>query len=207
MPEARQIPDATLEAMVQHTDPAWELRTATPAERGFCTAYRVEVGGDSTLRECYLKASPDGQRWGIPTEARIQAVLDRETTIPVPKVLTVVDEHDSHPAPFYVMCGRPGEDLAYERVGRLEDNALRRLARETGEYLGELHAVPAVEQFGHVRHDGPTLHGERPSGDPAILTIDDPREDWQNFVREYSDRELDRHEDSLFSGLTAELNR
>lgn len=155
VPKARAISDATLEAMVHQADPTWELRTATPAERGFCTVYRVVVDGVGEPRECYQKASPDGQAWGIATEARIQAVLDRQTTIPVPEVVSGTDDHDSLPTPFYLMRGQRGEDLAYERVGRLEDDALRRLAKETGTYLGELHSVPAVERFGHVRHDGP----------------------------------------------------
>ena len=88
--------------MVHETDPVWELREATPVERGFCPVYRFVVDEGGAPRECYLKASPDGRAWGIPTEARIQAVLDDHTTVPVPEVLSVTDSHDTLPTPIHL---------------------------------------------------------------------------------------------------------
>ena len=205
VPEAREVPDATLAEMVRRVEPTWEFREADPAERGFCSVYRVVVGDDGATRELYLKASPDGRAWSVPTESRLQAVLDARTSIPVPEVLGVVDEHETLPTPCFLMDALPGEAVAYERVGRLEDHALRRLARETGAYLGELHSVPAVDRFGHVRHDAPAQTGGRPDGDPAALTVGDPRDDWRIALRERVDHELDRHADSRFSDLTPEL--
>ncbi len=58
-----------------------------------------------------------------------------------------------------------------EHVAYCEDEFLRRLVRETGEYLAEPNGIPAVEQFGNVRHDGPDLGGERPDADPAVPTV------------------------------------
>ncbi len=101
-----------------------------------------------------MKASPDGETWGIPVEARIQAVLGATTSIPVPEVLGVADEHER----------------------------LRRVARETGRHLGALHSVPAVEQFGHVRHDGQALTSARPSGEPANLSVGDPHDTWPAYT-------------------------
>lgn len=207
IPEAREIAASTVEEMVRAVEPTWELREAVPAERGFCTVYRVVVAADGATRELYLKASPDGQPWAVPTEARIQAVLDERTSIPVPSVLGVTDEDDALPTPYYLMTARPGADVAYERVGRLDDDALRRLAEETGTYLAELHSVPAVDGFGHVRHDATELAGGRPSGDPASLTVGDPREDWPTYLRERVTAELDRHADARFSDLTPALDR
>lgn len=207
VPEVREISDPTLAEMVQVVDPGWEFREAVPAERGFCSVYRVVVTRDGTSRERYVKASPDGRAWAIPTEARIQSVLDAHTSIPVPEVLGVVDDHENLPTPYYLMSALPGEDVAYERVCRLEDDALRRLAREMGRHLAELHAIPAVDGFGHVRHDSPLLTGGQPSGDLENLTVGEPREEWPTYLREYVGRELDRHADSQFSDLTPELNR
>lgn len=207
IPEAREIPDATVESMVRAVDPDVEFRGARPADGGFCSVYRVGVVDGETEREVYLKASPDGRAWAIPTEARVQAVLDAHTSIPVPEVVGVVDDHDSLPTPFYLMEALPGRGVAYERVGRFDDGTLRRLARETGEHLAELHSVPAVERFGHVRHDGPDLTGGRPEGDPSALTVGDPHETWPPALREYAADELDRHADSRFADLTPELER
>jgi aminoglycoside phosphotransferase (APT) family kinase protein len=207
IPEAREIPDSTLRAAVRSVESAWEPEEAVPAERGFCSVYRLAVADDGGSRELYLKASPDGRARGLPTEARLQAVLHARTSIPVPEVLGVTDDHEERPTPYYLMRALPGEAVAYERVGRLGDDALRRLARETGEYLAQLHSVPAVERFGHVRHDGPALTDERPDGDPANLTVGDPCEEWPTSLRDYVDRELDRHADSRFSDLTPGLQR
>ncbi|WP_323173038.1 phosphotransferase [Natrialba sp. PRR66] len=217
-PAAQELSESTIEEMLRSIEreresgPKLELVEATAVERGFCSVYRIiGSGGEgadrNATREGYLKATPDGQTWGIPTESRIQAVLNAHTSIPVPPVCGVVDDHDSLPSPFYLMRALPGEEVAYERVCRFEDASLRRLARETGEYLAELHAVSAVDRFGHVRHDGPELDGGQPVGDPATLTIGTPREAWPTALRNYADRELDRHANSRFSDLTPELRR
>ena len=207
VPEARTIPDSTLEAMVQLVEPTWELQTAVPAERGFCSVYRVVVGDDGTRRNLYVKASPDGQAWAIPTEARLQPVLHTHTSIPVPEVLGVTDDHETLPTPYSLMNALPGEDVAYEHVCRLDDDALGRLAREIGEYLGELHSIPAIDRFGHVRHAAPSRTGGRPSGDPRSLTVGEPHENWATYLRERVGHELDRHADSRFAELTPELKR
>lgn len=207
IPEAREISESTLEEMFQIANPTWELRDATPAEGGFCSTYQVTVSSNGTTRERYVKASPDGQPYSIPTEARLQAVLNTETAIPVPEVVGLTDEHKTVPTPYFIMEALSGETVAYERVGRLPDDALRRLARELGEYLAELHSIPVLENFGHVRHDGSKLTGDRPSGDPAILTVGEPYNDWPTCLHAYGTREFDRHADSRFSELTPTLRR
>ncbi|MFC6907041.1 phosphotransferase family protein [Halalkalicoccus tibetensis] len=205
IPEAREISESTLEEMLQTVNPAWELRDATPAEGGFCSTYQIILSSNNTTRDLYVKASPDGQTYSIPTEARLQATLNTQTTIPVPKVHGITDDHETLPTPYFIMEALAGEAVAYERIGQLEDEALRRLARELGEYLAELHSIPVLENFGHVRHNGPALTGDRPSGDPGILTVNDPYIDWPTCLQAYATRELDRHAESRFAELTPQL--
>lgn len=205
VPEARELDEATVERMLHAVEPGWTLDAATPTERGFCSVYRVEARDGSRTRELYLKASPDGQNWAIPTEARIQTVLDARTSLPVPTVLGAVDEDEALPTPFYLMQGLPGQSVEYEQVGRFSDDVLRRLARETGAYLGQLHDIPALDGFGHVRHDGPDLAGDSPAGNPGTLTVGELRDDWPTYFRERVDAELGRHEESRFSELTPAL--
>jgi aminoglycoside phosphotransferase (APT) family kinase protein len=207
VPEARAIPESTLSTMLRRVCPEWELQVATASERGFCTVYHVVVGNDGARRELYVKASPDGRAYGVPTEARIQAVLHDRTSIPVPEVFGVVDDHHTLPSPYYVMAALDGAERPYGRVGRLDDGTLERLAKETGRYLGELHGVPAVENFGHVRHDGPSSAGDRPARDPDALSAGDPKEEWPAFLRVYAESELDRLADSRFSALEPSLRR
>lgn len=196
-----------IKEMVGSIESGWVPEEIAAVERGFCSVYRLASPSGEPIPDRYLKISPDGQTWGIPVEARIQAVLDAHTSLPVPEVLGVVDHHETLPTPFYLMSGLPGEEVPYEHVSRFEDDVLRRLAREMGEYLAELHSIPTVDDFGHVRHDGPELTGGRPSGDPVDLTVGNPRECWPTYLRERVDHELDRHTNSRFSNLTPELNR
>jgi hypothetical protein len=84
VPEARAIPDSTAEEMVRTAEPTWRVREVVPADRGFCSVYRAVVTDDETSRELYVKGSPDGQAWGIPDEARIQAVGRTATRRPSP---------------------------------------------------------------------------------------------------------------------------
>ena len=142
IPEARTIPEAAIARMVESVDSDWTLRAAESAERGFCSVYRVTVATDEGARVLYLKSSPDGETWGIPDEARLQAVLAAQTSIPVPEVVWVADEDERFPTPSFLMAARSGEELPYEAVGRFDDDVLRRLARETGRHLAALHAVP-----------------------------------------------------------------
>ncbi|MFC6991433.1 phosphotransferase family protein [Haladaptatus sp. GCM10025707] len=205
VPDARDVSDATLAEMVHAAMSGVEFETATPAERGFCSVYRATISQNETERVAYVKISPDGQTWGIPTEARIQALLTSHTSIPVPEVLWATDDHDTFPTPYFFMRPLPGEDVAYEHVTRMSDDALRRLARELGACLGELHSLPAVDGFGHVRVGGPELTNDRPSGDLDSLTVANPRSDWPTYLRERVESELDRHADSRFSDLTPDL--
>lgn len=205
VPDAREFSEATLAAMLQAVDSGWNLLEAKRNPRGFCSVYRVVVDDGGTSRELYLKASPDENPWSVPTEARLQAVLGTETSIPVPEILGVVDDAEDLPTPYYVMESLAGEEVEYERVAYFPDDVLQRLARETGRYLGELHSIPGLEHFGPIRHDDEPRTGSRPSDDPSALGVGEPREQWTDYLRDYTDAELDRHADSAFSGLTPAL--
>ena len=205
VPEAREFSASTITTMVQAVDSDWELIEAEPNDRGFCSVYRVVVDDAGTPRELYLKASPDEDPWSVPTEARLQAVLGAETSIPVPEIYGVVDDADDLPTPYYVMESLDGAAVEYERVAYFPDAVLRRLARQIGRYLGELHSIPGLEHFGPIRHDDEPRSGSRPSDDPSTLSVGDPRERWADYLRDYTDAELDRHADSDFAALTPTL--
>lgn len=200
------LPDGTIERMLRCVEPDWTLLSTTPAERGFCRVYRVTVERASEGRQTlYLKATPGENDGGIPADARLLAVLGRRTGIPVPEVRGVVDTHDEVPAPFYVMTAMPGEELSYERVGRLPDDTLRTLAEQVGASLGDLHNIDGLDSFGHVTHSpDQTLAGGQPSGTVRDLTVDGV-DTWAEFLRAWVDRELTRHADSRFDELTPAL--
>lgn len=202
-----ELADETIRQMIQLVNPEWDIRQATPAESGFCAVYRVIVETPTSSRDCFLKASPDGDHWGISADARIMAVLQKHTSIPVPEVIGVVDDHMEVPSPFYLMDSMVGSDIAYEEVGWVSDTVLQTTARQVGAYLGELHQVGPIDSFGYVNFDtSQQLKGGRPSGTVAELDVTDGSDSWQAYLREYVERELERHATTQFAGLTPKLD-
>lgn len=192
--------------MVRAVDPEWRLREATPAERGFAAVYHVVVEAADDVRSYVLKAPPEGVRYGVATEARIAAVVAEHTAIPVPAVVAVVDDHGEVPTPFFLMEEASGTAIPFEETGTVPDRLLRTVARQTGEYLGELHAIDAVDSFGVVRCDrAERLEGGRPSGDARGLAVTDGCDSWPRRLDGWADHELDRLEATGFADLAPRL--
>jgi aminoglycoside phosphotransferase (APT) family kinase protein len=200
MDDADDHSPATVRRMLRAAGVDATVDEVTRTERGFSAVYRAETDEGSL----YLKAAPADGSGGIPSEARIQAVLRERTAIPVPSVRGVVDAHDALPAPFFVMEGCPGEELPYEHLAAFDDDAMGRLARDTGRHLGALHGI-GIDGFGHVRHDGPELAGAAPSGDPGVLRADDSRPEWPPYFRVRAEAELHGTEDSRFASVADDL--
>lgn len=230
----RTLTDEQIARSVQLVQPNWDLREARLADRGWTALYHLDVDTPAGRRQCVLKAAPDvGGHTGIDAEARIHAVVADNTSIPAPTVFGAVDDHDAvdesgameangdvEPndapvrTPFFLMESMAGETVSMAEVGTIPDDALRRIARTTGEYLGALHTLDVgFETFGKgVDYAGePSLQGERPPGDPAELVVSDGSDEWRAQVREWVAGDLDRLAESRFADLAprvrAELER
>ena len=208
-------PDRTLTrdqltAMVSQIRPNWHLQEASLAESGWTALYHLVLETPDGPRNCVLKASPfDEEPAGIDAEAHIQAVVRAHTSIPVPEVLGAVDDHETLRTPYFLMEELPGEPVPMAEVGSLPDSTLRQVTHETGRYLGQLHEVDAgLETFGkgidYVRGDEP-LRGERPSTDPARLTMPDGYANWTDQLRAWFEADLELLADSPFSDLEPQL--
>ena len=192
----------TVAAMLRAVDPDWQLRSMTAVERGFSRVFRATVtDGGGEARTVYLKATPGHDDGGIPADARLLALLGHRPAVPVPTVLGAVDDHEDLPAPFYVMTAADGDELPYERIGRLPDDVLRTLARQVGVALGTLHGVEGLDSFGHVTSaPDRLLAGDRPAGTVAELAVDGV-DTWAAFLDAWIDRELNALADSRFDDL------
>lgn len=77
------------------------------------------------------------------------ALVDQETTIPVPTVYGYCDEHDQYPAPFYLMSYVDGEN--YEgRTQCLAPHVRNEILREAGHNLAELHELEPLSKTGRI---------------------------------------------------------
>ena len=195
------IPADELERMVRAVRPGWSVRRAEPVDRGHTAVHWLEVTDGGTARRVLLKASPDHGSHGIDTERRLLAVLDRHTTIPVPRVFGGLDDHEQLSSPYFLMEALPGSSLPFQQTRRLSETALERLAHQTGRYLAELHDLPAVEAFGVLGHAA--------DGDAASLgslEVREPVEDWSTFLRRSFEPELDALGDSRFDDVEAAVS-
>lgn len=201
----RDPSEATVRDQIAVVDPTVTAETVDDVDRGRSTVFAVTVTRKRGTTDWFLKLTPEADDGGIPADARLTTLLADRTDVPVPTVHGVVDDHPDLPTPYYVSSALDGEALDYAEVGWLSDDALARLARETGSALGQLHAVDAVESFGLVRPAGTRSYaGERPTGGVDDLAVRGP-ESWHEWLESWLDRELDRHADSQFGDLTPQL--
>lgn len=201
----RDVSPGTVREQIAVVDPTVTVEAVDPVDRGRSAVFALTVARDGEATEWFLKLAPESDDGGIPADARLTALLGDRTDVPVPAVRGAVDDHPSLPTPYVVTTAIDGEALDYAEVGWLSDDALARLARETGRALGRLHAVDAVESFGLVRPaDGRSYAGARPAGGVKDLAVRGP-DRWTEWLSSWLDRELARHADSQFGDLTTDL--
>jgi aminoglycoside phosphotransferase (APT) family kinase protein len=202
----RTIPRDTIERMVHAIEPNWTLRDSELATGGYLAVYQLSVDTEEGPREVVLKASPDGDRHGIDTEARLLRILNAHTSIPVPDVYGAVDVHDHLPAPFYLMEHVSGRTVERTEMATVSPGTLERIARDSGRYLAELHGLDAVDSYGFLtRNPETTLRGERPPASFDGIVVAEPESSWPVQVRNWADDALRKGRDSRFADLVPEL--
>lgn len=193
--------DSITEA-VHEIRPSWTVLDVTPAEHGHHIVYFLDVETKTGERRTVLKATPEGKSPVCGNEARMQAILDAHTSIPVPEVFGVVDEHDDLPAPFLLQSHLDGANYRGDIIRELSTTDVERLARTTGRYLAELHDLDAVDSYGFVGIDPEdTLTGQPPSSDLAQITVDDATDSWEAYVENSATQVVDALKETRFADV------
>jgi aminoglycoside phosphotransferase (APT) family kinase protein len=198
----RTIDHETIQRMIARVEPTWEVADATLATAGQHIVYLVTIDGEDGPRECVLKATPAGMSATCDVEARMLAIVDEHTTVPVPAVFGAVDEHPELPAPFFVSERVPGRDFDRTDIGTLTGSQLDGLARSSGRHLASLHEQLALEGYGYVGVDcDEPLDGGRPSANTDQLAVADPTDDWRTCLAESVDGVVAGLDETRFAGL------
>lgn len=190
-PDERRLPDDELERMVGVVRPDWRVQEFSLAADGVTPVYHVRVSSPQGERAVVLKAArgDDGHLavGDVAAEARLLSVLADRTTIPVPEVVGAVDDLEAVRTPCFLMAAMDGGEVPPDEVGSLSSEVLRRVARQSGRYLAELHGLDfdGVTSFGRGVHADPgrSLQGERPSGDPDELVLTEGYDDFRDQLR------------------------
>lgn len=98
----------------------------------------------------------------------------------------------------------PGQTKQRTELASLSDSSLRKIARDTGRHLADLHALDAVDAFGFLTCDGPVLHGESPDGETDTVTVAAPVADWQNQLRDWATDTITSLEETRFADVAPE---
>lgn len=204
----REIPRDELVQMVRAVEPEWTVKEANLAPNGSLAVYHLAVETRTDTRQCVLKATHDGDRNGVDTEARLLRILSARTRIPVPDVFGAVDAHGSVRAPFFLMESRPGTAVPRERLDRLSDATIARIAEKSGEHLAQIHSLDLVTAFGGVETaQQRTLLGARPSTSEDQIAVTDSSETWPDVLRERAENSLQKHSKTRFSDLTSPIRQ
>lgn len=196
----RIIPDAQITDLCTRIEPTWTVEAATPAEDGHHVVYFLDVATPEGERHCVLKAPRPGQESACDEEARLLAILDAHTDIPVPEVFGVLDEESVEtddadlPTPAFLASELPGTNDSRTALAAYSAEQAHGLAYSTGRLLAELHRVDDLAGYGFVGVDPDrALDGDRPSTDPDQVTVSDPTESWTDYLS----GEVGRLEDHL----------
>lgn len=148
--EQRDLPEKTVAGMIDHLEPTWELGSIEPLPDGANSTFIVEVERPEGRDTVVLKATTATYRdvtVRSRAEPRLLRLVRRQTSVPVPAVFGICDNHETYPSPFYLMEHVRGETFE-DRV--LPSDIRERVFREAGQNLAELHALGPLSSVGTI---------------------------------------------------------
>ena len=213
MNRADSLDIEVITSMIAAVEPDWRVREVSTDDARLTSVARVAVETPTGAREIVVKAYSGADSGMNPidftTEATLLSILDHHTDLPVPVVIGLVDDAPCLPTPFFLMSVVPGTQIPKRHVGTLSNDALARLARESGRALARLHELPAPDRFGRiVVAEGVRERDDAPlPTDVAALTVtgigdESPSRDWRSIVEDWGRQALTALDQSRFSDLT-----
>ena len=195
------VSDSMLRGMVEEIKPDWQVTSIERSPYGTDLVAILDVRTPEPKSVVIKATTADFVDPIIArSEPRLLELVHRETTIPVPEVFGYCDDHERHPAPFYLM--EYVEGVNYE--DKLEDlsvTAHETLLQEAGENLAELHELGPLTAPGKVGVQ---------KGELCVLDTDEhPRhDDFHEAVLANCEETLDSLTDGgFYPGLTDKQER
>jgi aminoglycoside phosphotransferase (APT) family kinase protein len=146
-----EVTETAVRGMVHELEPTWGVEAVERAEHGtdFVATLGVDTGDER--RRVVLKATTAGlvDPTVARSEPRLFDLVGRQTAIPVPEVVGYCDDHETFPAPFYLVEYVDGANVE-DRAGSLTPAARTRVVREAGTNLARLHDLGPLPAYGHV---------------------------------------------------------
>lgn len=199
--------ESAVTRMVAAVDETWDVHETTEIEEGGNEIFRVTVETPDGTRECVLKTSAGGGG-ALDAEARVLRLLDGETSVPVPEVYGVVDDHPDLPAPFFLVEHLDGTVLPGD-ASEISLDELISYVRTAGRHLGDVHSLDAFDGYGPVvaahRVDPDEAGGTTPLAREYGLTIPEPESEWKPRLAATAESMLERLGGTRFADLVAPI--
>lgn len=205
MPNDTELTQTEIERMTNMIAPTWEITETAPVTAGLHSVHRIRVSTSLGEQECYLKATPAGKHPTVDLEARLLSVLTQYTEIPVPNVYGVVDEHSELPTPFVLLEAIPGKMTPRTELSSISNTTLQKVAYKTGQHLAELHSLDAVDSYGFLSWNGPSLSGSQPSGELETIAVSDPISDWKERLQNQRRQTIQNLDRSRFADIVSDV--
>lgn len=164
-------PEADIRAVLDESGPDYDGFTfETPGGGHQSDVYMVTLDHGGEQYEVVVKFKPAGD---IPfdIEPKLHEYVASRTDVPVPRILVFKQEPAADVRPYFVTERVHGENLS-EEFATLSPDDRRRVMRQAGHVLGDLHSEIGFEAFGRL-----DLHNDR-------LIV----RDWMGSWREYFER-------------------
>lgn len=176
------LSEGDIRTIVSDLQQDWTIQTVTGLPGSSNSLYAIDVETPNGQREVICKCVQATAIEDFRYEPYLLQILQDQTSIPVPDVLSIVDHHEMLSGPLFLMERRTGENLA-TRARSLDSSIRERISYEAGRYLGQLHSVGSFSQFGPLRLARDTDHkGGGIETEECVLTVaDGSHDEWCDF--------------------------
>lgn len=179
-----EIRSATIREMVCLLQPDWTVREHSQMDLGIDSVYELAVDTPTGHRRVVLKAitSDTVPAAAARAEPRIMELVGSETSIPVPSIHGIRDDHPEYPTPFYLMDFVEGDSVE-DDIDQLTPTARERIVSTAGQHLAEIHELGTWSRTGRIGYENDSLQ---------VLTTDDgAAADTRSWLHAHVDDALD----------------
>jgi aminoglycoside phosphotransferase (APT) family kinase protein len=200
-----EFSDETVAGMISHLVPSWDVVNVDTVEEGSNTTAIVNAETPDGERTVVLKAATStwpGADDKTRAEPRLLSLVHEETSIPVPGMHGVCDDHGTYPTPFFLMEHVDGECFSQDQAPEMPSSMRKTIVREAGQHMAELHMLGPLPAVGDiVCYDGDiTIRDTEAS--PSY-------DDFHEWLLDHYEETLDQLEENggYFPDLTEDPNR
>lgn len=181
-------PEADIRAVLDESGPDYNGFTfETPGGGHQSDVYMVTLDHGGEKYEVVVKFKPAGD---IPfdIEPKLHEYVANRTDVPVPRILVFKQEPTVDVRPYFVTERVHGENLS-EEFATLSAEDRRRVMRQAGHILGDLHSEIGFEAFGRL-----DLHNGR-------LIVRDWMGSWREYFEQLTRTHLSRLDETPFADV------